>query len=90
MKSVKTTILGDAVYMRIADHHDPEETEYWMEFQVPLDDLMLPTAAGEESLGDSERRSLGEIQTAALRYAREQLAEEAHTLAARAGIAKKK
>jgi hypothetical protein len=81
MELIETTILADAVYMRLADR--PEEAEYWIEFRVPLGELTLPTAVGDQPLEDIERRYFGLIQLAALRYARERLSEETQGLADR-------
>jgi hypothetical protein len=83
MELVETTILADAVYMRLADPRGPDEAEYWIEFRVPLNELTLPTAAGDQPLEDIERRYFGLLQLAALRYARERLSAETQGLADR-------
>jgi hypothetical protein len=81
MELIETTILSNAVYMRLADH----EADYWIEFRVPLNELTLPTAHGDEPLGEEEHRFLGSVRLAALRYARDRLGEETQALAGRVG-----
>jgi hypothetical protein len=85
MQLIETKILPNAVYMRLADDHDPQKADYWIEFQVPLDELTLPTSMGDEPLGDAERRFVGSVRLAALRYARDALGEETRALAGRVG-----
>jgi hypothetical protein len=81
----ETKILPNAVYMRLADNPDPARAVHWIEFQVPLNDLTLPSSGGDLPLGDEERRYLGSIRLAALRYARDRLGEETQVLAGRVG-----
>lgn len=85
LKLIETKILPNAVHMRLADDPDPEKAEYWIDFQVPLDGLTLGTAAGDMPLGDIERRYVGSVRLAALRYARDLIGEETQTLASRVG-----
>jgi hypothetical protein len=85
MELRETKILPNGVYMRLADDPDPQKADYWIEFQVPLDDLTLPTAGGDVPLGDEEKRYLGSIRLAALRYAREIIGAETQALASRVG-----
>jgi hypothetical protein len=85
LKLIETKILANAVYMRLADDTDPQKADYWIEFQVPLDELKLAGIAGEEELGEIERRFVGSVRLAALRYARDLLGEETQALSSRIG-----
>jgi hypothetical protein len=83
MKLIETTILANAVHMRFADHHDPKEAEYWIDFQVPLDELKHPQT--NNPLGDPEEQFLSEVRLAALRYARDVIGDETQRLSKLAG-----
>ena len=85
MQLIETKILPNAVHMRLADDPDPEKAEYWIDFQVPLDALTLGSQAGELALGDIERRYVGSVRLAALRYARDLIGAETQALAGRVG-----
>jgi hypothetical protein len=85
MQLIETKILPNAVHMRLADDFDPMKAEYWINVQVPIDDLTLPTHGADVPLGDIEKRYLGSIQLAALRYARDLIGAETQALASRAG-----
>jgi hypothetical protein len=80
MKLIETAVTETAVYMRLADHADPEKAKHWIDFQVPFEKLMVPAGMGENPLGDPELRSLAEVRLAALRYAREIIAAETQHL----------
>lgn len=81
MKLVKTSLSDAAIRMRLADDADPIKATQWIEFQVPLKPLALPSPSGDFALGDPLKRYFGSIQQAALRYARDVLGAETHRLA---------
>jgi hypothetical protein len=64
-------------------HHDPKEAEYWIDFQVPLDELKHPQT--NNPLGDPEKQFLSEVRLAALRYARDVIGDETQRLSKLAG-----
>jgi hypothetical protein len=80
MKLIATTLTEEFVTLRLADSEDPDETEEWIEFQVPVDALTLPSASGEVPLGDIQKHHLASIQRAALRYAQDALSEAVDSL----------
>jgi hypothetical protein len=80
MKLIAITLTEEFVTLRLADSEDPDEAEEWIEFQVPIDALTLPTASGEVSLGDVQKHYLASIQRAALRYAQDALSEAEDSL----------
>lgn len=82
MQTIETKILQNAVYMRLADDPDPEKASYWIEFELPNDKLTLPMASGpNDSLRDVERRFVGAVRLAALRYVQDLIGEETRRLA---------
>jgi hypothetical protein len=83
MELFETKILPNAVYMKFVDDPDPQKMDYWIEFQVPLDELKHPQTAND--LGDPELQFLSEIRLAALRYAREVIGDETQRLSQLAG-----
>ena len=85
MKLIETTVLEKMVRMRYADNVDPVKATQWIDFQVPLALLELPSVNGDHPLGDPESRYLGSIQQAALRYARDLIGAETQALADRVG-----
>ena len=80
---VETKMLPKAVHMRFADNPDAAKAEYWIDFQVPLEGLKLPSQSGERPLGEIEKRYVRSVRLAAIRYARELLSEESQDLAGR-------
>jgi hypothetical protein len=80
MKLIATTISDTSVHMRYADSHDPMNATQWIDFQVPLAELMLPDDHVEVPLEDPETRYLGAIRLAALRYARKAIDVETRRL----------
>ena len=85
MQLVETKISGTMVYMRYADNPDSAKATKWVDFQVPLALLELPSSQGDDPLGNPESRYLGSIQQAALRYARDLIGAETQALADRVG-----
>jgi hypothetical protein len=85
MKLIETKILGTTIRMRYADNADPLKATQWLDFQVPLADLSLPAVDTEYPLGDPEKRYLGSIRQAALRYVRNVIAAETQRLASLPG-----
>ncbi|MBJ7542335.1 hypothetical protein [Rhodomicrobium udaipurense] len=77
MKLIETTITGTSVRMRYADHEDAAKATQWVDFQVPISELHLPS---ETALGDPEPRSLALVRLAALRYARDVIGSETQRL----------
>jgi hypothetical protein len=75
MQLIETKVLASAIHMRFADHVDPEQAKQWIDFQVPLDELIDPYAQGVKLKGIAARR-LGVIQVAALRHMRGIIDEE--------------
>ncbi len=78
MKLIATTITETAVRMRFADAEDETRATKWIDFQVPLDGLKLPSDTG---LGDPETHFLATVRQAALRYARDIIGDETRRLA---------
>ena len=66
MKLIETTISTTTVHMQMADDADPERAAEWLEFQVPLQGLVID--AEENKLGDPAIRRLATIQRAALHH----------------------
>ena len=85
MQLVETKISGTMVHMRCADNPDSAKAIQWIDFQVPLALLELPSSQGDHPLGNPESRYLGSIQQAALRYARDLIGAETQALADRVG-----
>jgi hypothetical protein len=86
MQLIETKILPNAVHMRFVDDLDPQKADYWIDFQVPLDDLMLPSPARNEHLPEEvEKWYLGSIRLAALRYALDALVAQTEALTRRVG-----
>jgi hypothetical protein len=67
----KTTISATAIRMRYADHANTKEATEWIDFQVPLEPLMMPDSGGLLRLDDPELRFLGSVHQAALLHVRE-------------------
>jgi hypothetical protein len=72
MKLIETTISETTIRMQYADDPDPEKAQEWLDFQVPLKGMELPSGP----LGDSRERSLRLIQAAALRKVRDLVDDE--------------
>jgi len=64
---IVTTIADATIHMRYADDHDPKMVKEWVDFQLPLKGMELPSGP----LGDIRERSLRLIQAAALRKVRD-------------------
>jgi hypothetical protein len=80
MTLVKTTISATDIRMRYADHANSKEATEWIDFQVPLEQLMIPDSGGDNPVGDPELRFLGSVDQAALRYVRELISAEIQRL----------
>jgi hypothetical protein len=83
MKHVETKISETAIRMRYASDSRPEAATEWLEFEVPLAPLGLPTPTGDArlgSLGGLHTQYLSSIQLAALRYVRDAVADETQRL----------
>jgi hypothetical protein len=78
MKLIETKILETTVRMRYADDADPAKASQWIDFQVPLAELLSPN--GRVELGDPESRYLAEIRLVALRYVRDAIGAETQRL----------
>jgi hypothetical protein len=83
MKPIYTHISDSYVHMRFADNPDPAHAHTWIDFRVPIEELTLATASGEQPLGNPEKRYLGSIRLAALQYARDVLGAETQDLSGR-------
>jgi hypothetical protein len=71
MAPIATTISATSVHMRFANNPVPEEADQWLDFQVPLDNLLVVADSGQEQgLGNPNNQSLGAIRRAALGYVR--------------------
>ena len=79
MKIVETTILESSIRIRLADHPDHELATHWIELEVPIAGLELPSKPHD--LGDPETRLLAEVRLAALRHARDAIGAETQRLA---------
>jgi hypothetical protein len=64
MTLIDTTISVTTVHMQFANDADPERAMEWLDFQVPLEGLVID--AEENPLGDPTKRRLATIQRAAL------------------------
>jgi len=81
MTLVQITISGTTIQMSIADDRDPEKATCWLDFEFPLEPLIVASlGGGTEALGDPGTRPLATIQEAALRYARDAIAAEIRRL----------
>jgi hypothetical protein len=80
MKLVETKISETAVHMRYADNPDSAKATAWIDFQVPIADLVVPNSP-ESPLGELESHYLAVIRQAALRHAREIIGAETQRLA---------
>jgi hypothetical protein len=81
MTLVQTTIAGTTIQMSIADDRDPEKATCWLDFEIPLELLIVASlGGGTEALGDPGTHPLATIQEAALRYARDAIAAEVRRL----------
>jgi hypothetical protein len=83
MMPIYTHISDSYIHMRFADNPDAAHAHIWIDFRVPIEGLTLATASGEQALGDPEKRWLGTIRLAALRYARDVLSAETQDLSSR-------
>lgn len=79
MKLVETKISGALIHMRYADNPDNTKATRWIDFQVPISDLMASDQ--RTPLGDVEERYLAETHLAALRNVRELIGAETQRLA---------
>jgi hypothetical protein len=65
IKLVETNISGVMIYMRYADNPDTAKATQWVDFQVPIADLIAFDQ--RTPLRDVEERYLAETHLAALR-----------------------
>jgi hypothetical protein len=84
MHLIETMISETAVRMRYADQPEPARATEWVDFQVKLADLMVPTDPGE-LLENPESHYLATIRLAALRRARDVIDGENERLLSLAG-----
>ena len=83
MQLIETTVTATAVRMRYANSPDPTKATEWLDFQVPMDGLMIPLHQREEPLGDQpDIRLLAEVRLAALRRVRGVIGAETQRLSA--------
>jgi hypothetical protein len=80
---IKTTISETVIRMRYADHANSKEATEWIDFQVPLEPLMIPDSGGQFRLDDPELRFLGSVHQAALLRVRELISAEIQRLVTR-------
>jgi hypothetical protein len=80
MTIVQTTISGTTIQMSIADDRDPEKATQWLDFEIPLEPLIIATPHGAQPLGDPGTHPLATIQEAALRYVRDAITVEIRRL----------
>jgi hypothetical protein len=80
MQLVQTNFSADFVRMRYANNPDLALATEWIDFQVPMAELRLPSDHAQ-GLGDLDTLMIGEFHLAALRHAREALAAETQRLA---------
>ena len=73
MKLVETTVTSKTVRMRFAEGADPTKPNEWIDFQVPIGSLTLPS---ETELGDPRLRRFALVQQAALRFVRDAISAE--------------
>jgi hypothetical protein len=73
LKLTETTISGTSVKMRLEDEDQSREPNLWVEFEVPLSDLMLDA---NNPLGVPGRRPLAIVQRAALSRVQEAIYQE--------------
>jgi hypothetical protein len=83
IKLVETRLLPNAVRMRFADDPNSEKAHYWIDFQVPYDELTVRRHTGDVELGEIEKRYVGSVQLAALRYVQDLLNGESQDLSTR-------
>jgi hypothetical protein len=83
MKHIETKISETSIRIRYANEPRPEAATEWLEFEVPLAPLGLPTPSGDAalgSLGSLHTQFLSAIQLAALQYVRDAIGEETQRL----------
>jgi hypothetical protein len=80
MKVIETTVSETTVHMQLADDPDLEKAAAWIEFEVPLEPLMIDNL---NKLGRPGRRVLAVIQVAALHHARTAINDQIHALSTR-------
>lgn len=85
LKIVATSITDSHIHLRMSDNKDATRATQWIDFQIPLKELALPSHGGDIRLDNLEKRFLGSIQQAALRYVRDVTADESKALADRLG-----
>ena len=83
MKLIETKISETAVHMRYADNPENAKATAWIDFQVPIAQLIAFDQ--RTPLGEVEERYLAETRLAALRYVRELITAETQRLANLAG-----
>lgn len=80
MAPIATRISTTSVHMRFASNPDPEEADQWLDFQVPLDNLLVAVSGQAQGLGNPNNQSLGAIRRAALGHVRTVIDAEIHRL----------
>ena len=80
MKLIETSVTQTNVRMRYQDTRDPSMPDNWIELQVPLSMLKLPS---NTPLGDPESHFLATVREVALRYVRDVFDAEIVRLEAR-------
>ena len=80
MKLIETKISETTIHMRYADSLDNLKAIRWIDFQVPLTELRIAEQDVEVSLGNIEKRHLGVIRLAALRYMQDIIGVETQRL----------
>jgi len=79
MQLIETTISAETIRMRLADNVEPVVAIEWIEFEVPVEPLMLDA---NNPLRDPAVRHLATTQRAALHYVRDAISEEIQRLSA--------
>jgi hypothetical protein len=79
LQLIETTISGTSILIRYADSPDKAQAKHWIEFCVPLSELIDPATASDP-LQPLEGQYFGSIQVAALRYARNALTDETQAI----------
>ena len=78
MKLIETNITQNTVKIRYEDTQSPSNPESWVELQVPLNKLKLPS---DTPLGNPKSHYLATIREVALRYVRDAFDAEIGRLA---------
>lgn len=79
MKLIETTLTGNTARLKLVSA-ESADLPYWIDLQVPFAGLKFSSPTGDYELGQPEKRYLGVIQVAALRYARDAISVEIQRL----------